>query len=121
MTRDRSSAFPRSAAGLVAFYSAGVYEGREIERALTYLKKNQPQVNGRNFSHYYYGQYYAVQGMWQAGGDHWSTWFPAARDLMLSRQRPDGSWPDGNGPAYATAMACVMLQVPNNMVPIFQR
>lgn len=121
MATDRSSAFPRSAAGLVAFYSAGVYEGKEIDRALDYLKKKQPSPGNRNFSHFYYGQYYAVQGMWQAGGEHWENWFPEARDFMLSRQNADGSWPDGNGPAYATAMACVMLQVPNNMVPIFQR
>ncbi|HVT29759.1 MAG TPA: prenyltransferase/squalene oxidase repeat-containing protein, partial [Lacipirellulaceae bacterium] len=31
------SAFPRSAAGVVALYSAGIYKGREVERGLAYL------------------------------------------------------------------------------------
>jgi prenyltransferase beta subunit len=121
-TQDRTSLFPRSAAGVVALYSAGVYEGEEVESGLKYLLRENP--NARNLAsqgHFFYGHYYAVQAMWLSGGDRWDRWYPLIRNTLVERQRNDGSWLDTSGPQYATAMACIILQVPNNMVPIFQR
>lgn len=122
MIDNRGSMFPRSAAGVVALYSAGVYEGPAIERGLGYLDKFVPHPGKlHRESHYFYGQYYAVQAMWHAGGDRWDRWYPAIRDSLVKTQRSDGSWRDSVGPEYATAMSCIILQVPNNMLPIFQR
>lgn len=116
------SAFPRSAAALVSLYSAGVYEGRAIERGLKYVESYTPTGEiFRHESNYFYGHYYACQAMWHAGGDHWNRWFPAIRDELLLRQMPDGRWPDSICDEYGTAMACIVLQVPNQYVPIFQR
>jgi len=124
------SAFPRSAAGLVALYCAGVYSGPEVERALRYLMRFKPGtfVGGRGGffqeQHYYYGQYYAAQAMWTAGPKYWDEWFPAIRDelLRLNRGRGDGSWSDPTiCNHYATAMACIILQIPNNYLPILQK
>ena len=121
-SRDHTSMFPRSAAGVVALYSAGVYEDESIERGLNYIERSLPALGGRRPTpHFYYGHYYAVQAMWQAGGERWERWYPTLRDHLMARQANDGSWKDNNGPHYATGMACVMLQVPNNMIPIFQR
>ena len=123
LARRAESQFPRSAAAVVALYSAGIYEGREIDRGLQYLTQFQPRGAGVRYeSHYYYGHYYAVQVMWQAGGEYWMQWYPAIRDELLRKQLPDGRWPDNTiCPEYATAMACLILQVPNNALPIFQR
>jgi hypothetical protein len=117
------SAFPRSAAGVVALYSAGVYEGREVERGLAYLDQFLPRGGeaGAQDGHFYYGHYYAVQAMWQADGERWGRWYPAIRDLLIKRQLPDGSWVDAVSPEYGTAMAAIILQMPDNSVPIFQR
>jgi hypothetical protein len=75
--------------------------------------------------HYYYGHYYAVQAMWTAGGRYWREWYPAIRDELLNhpdRNRDEGSWYDRRiCPHYCTAMACIILQVPNNYLPILQR
>jgi hypothetical protein len=116
------SAFPRSAAGVVALYSAGIYEGREISRGLTYLDQFRPRP-GQPWqdNYFYYGHYYAVQAMLHAGGEHWEKWYPAIRDVLVANQRPDGSWTDPIGQEYGTAMACIVLQMPDNSVPIFQR
>lgn len=120
-----TSAFPRSAAGVVALYSAGVYEGPEIEKGLAYLMESIPNREIAGFNretHYFYGHYYAVQAMWHAGGEYWREWFPAIRDELLARQRgDDGAWMDTICPEYGTAMACIILQMPNNYLPIFQR
>ncbi|NDE64156.1 MAG: prenyltransferase, partial [Chlamydiae bacterium] len=48
-------------------------------------------------------------------------WFPYIRDELITRQRPDGSWFDQVCGHYATAMACLVLQTPNNYLPIFQK
>lgn len=122
MLSNRGSMFPRSAAGVVALYSSGVYEGPEIEKGLAYLDRYlpNPAVVGRE-SHYFYGQYYASQAMWHAGGDRWRRWYPAIRESLVRTQRADGAWVDSVGPEYATAMSCIILQIPNNAIPIFQR
>ena len=122
MLENRGSLFPRSAAGVVALYSAGVYEGPEIERGLVYLDRFLPDARQMaRESHYYYGHYYAVQAMWHAGGPRWQRWYPAIRESLIKSQRRDGSWNDSVGSDYATAMSCIILQIPNNMLPIFQR
>ncbi len=116
------SQFPRSAAGVVALYSAGVYEGKHVEDGLDYIMQHVPR--GEEFSretHYFYGHYYAVQAMWHAGGERWAKWYPAIRDALVKRQTEDGSWSDSIANEYGTAMACIILQMPNNYLPIFQR
>ncbi len=122
MLAGGGSAFPRSAAGIVALTSAGIYEGPEIERGLAYLDRfvSGDRVIGAD-AHFFYGHYYAVQAMWQTGGPRWQRWYPAIRDQLVERQQADGRWRDAICPEYGTAMACIILQMPNNSVPIFQR
>ncbi|MCA9184867.1 MAG: prenyltransferase/squalene oxidase repeat-containing protein [Pirellulaceae bacterium] len=122
MLQGGPSAFPRSAAGVVALYSAGIYHGDEITKGLRYLSQFRPDPNGVNREgHFFYGQYYAAQAMWQAGGEHWNQWYPAIVNVLLQTQKSDGSWMDPTSPDYATAMAVITLHMPNNYLPIFQR
>jgi hypothetical protein len=121
MVQGGPSAFARSAAGVVAIYSAGIYDGPELEAGLAYLRTNLPRGGFNRDNHYYYGHYYAVQAMWHAGGDDWRNWYQAIRDELLARQRDDGAWMDSICQEYGTAMASIILQMPNNYLPIFQR
>lgn len=122
MAQGGQSAFPRSAAGVVALYSAGIYEGSEIEKGLKYLTQFMPRAGAFDRqSHYFYGHYYAVQAMWHAGGEYWQEWYPAIRDSLVARQRDDGAWMDSICQEYGTAMSAIILQMPNNYLPIFQR
>ena len=120
--RGQPSQFARSAAGVVALYNAGIYTGAEIDKGLDYLERFRPgaaQPGGEAF--YFYAHYYAVQAMWHAGGQRWQLWYPAIRDELIARQRSDGSWMDSICSEYGTATACIVLQVPNNYLPILQR
>jgi hypothetical protein len=122
LSQGGASEFARSAAGVVALNSAGIYEGPEIDKGLGYLMQFVPQPGVvRQENYYFYGHYYAVQAMWHAGGPRWSRWFPAVRDELLAMQRPNGSWCDPISDDFATAMALIILQTPNNYLPIFQR
>ncbi len=113
------STFPLTAAGLVSLYSAGIYEGSEVEKGLKRLMQWLPGKS-TGHSHYFYGHYYAVQATWHAGGEYWEKWYPAIRDELLKTQSGAGSWSDSSiGQEFGTAMACIILQMPNNYLPVF--
>jgi hypothetical protein len=125
------SMFPRSAAAVVGLFSAGIYDGhpdykKYVEGGLKYLMRYLPGRRPGNIAdlrldHYWYGQYYAALAMWSAGKPYWTDWFPAIRGELLAKRNPTGGWDDFNGTAYATAMACIILQLPNNYLPIMQK
>ena len=119
-TGSGGSTFALTAAGVVSLYSAGIYDGEPIEKALKWLLDHMPSKTTSNSNYFFYGQYYAVQAMWHAGGDYWDKWYPAIREILLARQAEDGSWPDAEVcPEFGTAMALIILQIPNNFLPIF--
>ncbi len=121
LAQPGDSRFPRSAAGVVALYSAGIYEGEEIEKGLKYLEQFEATGGTAASGHFYYGHYYAVQAMWHTGGKQFEKWYRAISKYLLARQRDSGAWLDEIGVEYATAMASIILQMPNNYLPIFQR
>jgi hypothetical protein len=115
-----SSTFALTAAGLVSLFSANIYSGEEVEKGLKALMHNIPRSGGYNDSYYFYAHYYAVQAAWHAGGEVWRKWYPAIRDSLLKSQSGNGSWSDPQiGAEFGTAMACIILQLPNDYVPIF--
>jgi hypothetical protein len=117
---DTRVSFALTACGMVAMYSAGMYDSREIRESLRVLPNYKHSLIPGKL-HYYYGHYYAAQAMYLAGGEHWAGYYPAVRDEILGRQEPAGHWEDDVGKAYATAMACVILQMPCEYLPIFQK
>ncbi|MEM7455643.1 MAG: prenyltransferase/squalene oxidase repeat-containing protein [Planctomycetota bacterium] len=115
--RGGHTTFAMTAAGVTSLYSANIYEGEEVESALEYLSKFKPGSTG---SHFFYSNYYAVQAMWHAGGDYWNQWYPEIRDYLINKQLADGSWQsDHAGNEYGTAMACIIMQMPLNYLPVF--
>jgi Prenyltransferase and squalene oxidase repeat len=74
--------------------------------------------------HFYYGHYYAAHTMHQLGGKDWENWYGRVEKTFLPRQTADGYFTsDGTsvGPVYATSIATIILSVPANYLPIFQR
>ena len=92
----------------------GVLDGKLVrKRGLEYLKRNR---NSQSSHYYFYGHYYAVQAMWHAGGHWWNEWYPWIRDILVKKQTKNGSWSSNYGGEYATAMATIILQMPNDML-----
>ena len=121
MLNARGSAFPRSAAGVALLFYAGVYHGRAIDNGVAYLQQCLPGTQANNQGHYFYGNYYGTQAMFLAGGKYWAQWWPALCRDLLRRQQDGGSWPSSEGPAYGTAMALIILQIPDRLLPILQK
>ncbi|MGI9515918.1 MAG: prenyltransferase/squalene oxidase repeat-containing protein [Pirellulaceae bacterium] len=125
MLRGGRVSLALTAAGVVSLYSAGVYEGEAVEKALDWLMERLPGTRGgQNASpmNYFYAHYYAVQAMWHAQQNHpdyWNAWYPAIRDELLG-MCGRGVWDDHQiGREFASAMACIILQIPYNFVPVF--
>lgn len=118
------TSFAINAAAVTALHSAGVYDEREYGRALASLERDYDEISRDYPAHFYYwyGNYYAAQALHMEGGPRFDAYFARlSRDLLL-RQEGDGSWANdvGPGPAFATAMACLLLRVPAALLPIFQ-
>lgn len=109
----------RSAAALVALYTAGMAEEKVVERGFQYL--NQQDRKPESTEYYYYSVYYSTQAYWHAGGETWQAAYPRIRDQVLGQVKEDHWSHDVTGDQYATAMALIALQIPKNLVPIFDR
>jgi hypothetical protein len=123
------SSFPLTAAGVTALHGVGIYSDEAIDHGIRYLRGNLLQFNqrwgGARNGHYFfwYGHYYGVQAMYTAGADGWESYFMNLREELLGMQGADGSFPNatGPGPAFGTATACLILEIPFRFLPIFQR
>jgi hypothetical protein len=118
-TSGRSGSLAMTAAGLTALYWAGAYDAPEIPGALARL--GELARFGPGEDHFYYTHYYAAQALFQAGGRHWLGYYPGARDTLAATQSRDGSWPGSVGPDLTAALGAIVLQVPRQLLPIFQR
>ena len=116
-----------TAAGVVALQGAGRYDCREVREGVRYLYNSfvvnsiPPSGHMRTTFTYFYAHYYAIQALYVTGGRRWRAWWRKISNELLRGQNEDGRWQDIVGPNYATAMAALILQIPNGYLPIFQR
>lgn len=126
---SRRKSFPLTAAGVSSLNATGEYESPEVKKGLTFMMGYLPpwgKTDRYYQAFYYYGQFYAAQAMYQAPKKYWEKWYPAVRDDLLKKQNK-GAW--GNrgsgysrfGSVYATSIATLILQIPYNYLPIFQK
>ena len=117
--------FPLTAAGVTTLYAAGEYDNPVIRDALDYMDRQVEDFSRDWQGHYffYYGHYYAVQAYYITGDPKWTKYFRLIKRSLLEQQRRDGSWPCriGPGDAFGTAVATLILQIPLQYLPIFQR
>jgi len=106
------SGLPRSAAAMAALFMSGVEDETVVKKGIGYLMSQLPSAQDveRRESYFFYSRYYAVEAAFHAGAIEWSQWYKQARDELLRRQTPDGSWHHQLGPIYATALASLTLQ-----------
>lgn len=148
------TSFALTAAGLTTLYGAGIYTDDDIRRfveergirqyterskplpsfdtMIRYVLRHYDDFNTPAYADhyfYFYGNYYASQAMYIAGGPAWESYYTRVRDDLVARQLEDGSWrcnveyESRSRREYpmSTAVAAMLLQIPNNFLPIFQR
>ena len=127
----KTDSFSIQAAALTSLVSAGVYERELIEPALDFLTDElEPMIDDySNHFFFWYGHYYASQAFFHADrmldNGCFGEYYALMRDHLLTEQQSDGRWlnPRGQGPgdSFGTAVASIILQIPNQYLPIFQR
>ncbi|MFO1078821.1 MAG: prenyltransferase [Planctomycetota bacterium] len=122
---DKPHEYAINAAALTALSSAGVYETELYDPVLDFLGRRYGEVAYDYGDHFYffYGNYYAAQAFFQRGGEPLKRFYERLSDDLLRLQKPDGRFVDRVGPGdeFGTAMACILLQIPRQYLPIFQR
>jgi hypothetical protein len=113
--------FARTAAGTCVLQLSGHYDAQEIKKAVAFLQRNFEA-----YEHFWYGHYYAAHAIHQVGGKDWKDWYAKIGKELLANQSPDGSWSGGwhresVGPVFQTSIAVIILSVPADYLPIFQR
>jgi hypothetical protein len=117
---------PRTAAGVMCLIGMGVTDpkDRNLGPGLLFLRKNYSAHLKAGDGYFWYGQYYTAQALFHSPDPKdWDAYWKDAWPTIARRQGHDGLWTQGEGPgpAYATSMALIILQIPNNYLPIFQR
>jgi len=128
---SKTNQYSIQAAAVTSLVSAGVYDRDLIVPVLDFLAEEMSNVTERWPHHFYfwYGNYYASQAFFHAEGllqdGCFKRYFIAMRDHLLADQEEDGRWRNepGQGPGdpFGTAVACIILQIPKQYLPIFQR
>lgn len=120
------SGFARAGAGVLSLQVAGDYRAGEVKQGIAYLLTHKPVGQKKVGQWYFYGHYYAGQGVYQSqsigewGRRAWAAWYPAITRELVGIQQQDGSWRGRYG-QYATAMAVLVLAIPYRYLPIYQR
>jgi hypothetical protein len=111
-----------TAAGLSVLHGAGVYSGETVGKSLHYLNSYLVIKHKSTDHFFFYGHFYAGQAYFQQGRESYRSYYKGIREELLRLQRGDGSWENKVfGNEYATAMALLILQMPDSHLPIYQR
>lgn len=114
-----------NAAALTALAAAGVFDEDLTDPALEFLVREYGEIADYYGPHFYfwYGNYYAAQALYQSGGDRFRRFYDRLMHDLLQGQLPAGNWRNSVGPGdeFSTAMACILLSMPKQYLPIFQR
>jgi len=133
-----------TAAAVACAFNSGEYKDEHGKKWLKYCKQNIPEVGGvlpaANAGHFEYTHYYFAQCVYILGEDRWGDLFGADEkgavtwkqyrqklfDGLIAKQNEDGSWPGGGGfssvgPLYSTVIYATIMQLDNNLLPIYQR
>ncbi len=132
LRNQREGSFELTAAGLGVLAYGGEYSSRTVRAAREWLWSRGDVFSGNLLSYPLYGYFYALQALWfDYDADRISAWFPRfvrwceenwnekekRYELTGGMRLKENEY----GPAYATAIVTLSLQIPSWSLPIFDR
>jgi hypothetical protein len=129
-----------TAAAIACLFSAGEYKDEYVRKWFKYCYEARLHEQGFAGGHDEYTQFYLAPSIYFLGEDGWAKMFPDTPagkaiqwskyrqglfDRLCSSQGTDGSWQGAGGwsvgPVFSTAVACCIMQLDNNVLPVYQR
>ncbi|MDF1799852.1 MAG: hypothetical protein P1V81_11800 [Planctomycetota bacterium] len=114
-----------TAAAISSLNATGKYTGKAIAGGIDAIWRDlaEREAEGGRSRFPFYERLYLAQAFWQHQDEtHFERWYAPEVKTMLRSQDQDGSWFDGRfGSSYATAMICLVLAMPDSLLPAFQR
>lgn len=117
-----------TAAAIATLNATGDYDSDVIDRGIAYMQRHDPLFHSdrwaENNNFPYYARLYAAQAYYMYRDPKlWTRWQELILDDLENRQdRVSGAFRNEEyGKVYATVMSCLMLQLPYQYLPIFQK
>jgi len=129
-----------TAAAIACLFSAGEYKDEHVKKWFKYCYESRLHEQGFQGGHDEYTQFYLAPSIYFLGEDGWTKLFPDSgadkrvtwgkyREGMFQRlagsQSGDGSWQAAGGwsvgPVFSTSVALCIMQLDNNVLPVFQK
>jgi hypothetical protein len=126
-----------TAAAIACGFSVGDYNSPLLKKWIKFCQVHVPQLGGGRFGHDEYTHYYLAQAIYMLGDNGYARLFPDSRESerltwskyrratfenLVRSQNGDGSWSGGHvGPVFITAVHLTILQLDNNVLPIYQK
>jgi hypothetical protein len=116
-------------AAVVALWNAGEFDTPIFKRTRDFVNADIAGESGwldfRNWNYTHHGEfvaYYLALSQWVQGEALWARFYPRAAAGLLQLQEPAGSWHGrDDGDIYSTAIALLILGLPYNRLPVYQR
>jgi hypothetical protein len=125
---DPRSTLALTAAAISTLNATGKYDTNVIKDGVDAIWSGlglREQAGGRKkkSDFPYYERFYTAQAFWQLSDrSNFKRWYTPEREQMILKQKSDGSWRSPRyGSCYATAVNCLVLAIPEGVLPIFQR
>ena len=117
-----------TSAGVATLNASGTYDSEVIERGIAYMRRRDPILNSDQWqteAHFpYYARLYAAQAYYVYRDPKlWEIWYPRLVVKLENLQNEEAGYFSGGdyGRVYGTAMSCLVLQLPFQYLPIFQK
>src|SRR5215471_11960759 len=115
-----------TAAAIACLFNAGDYDDKWVPKMMGFANQNLENLSEQGgFGHWHYAHYYYAQVMYREGGEKWDEYRDKIFKRLVSEATEDRNgvyWSQGYvGPIYTTAVNLTILQLDNNILPIYQR
>jgi squalene cyclase len=114
--------FARTAAAIYSLQVCGHYNDPLVKKGSKYLFEHFKE--GQQW--FTYGNFYAAPAQYMLGGETWKNWYSKINTLLLERVDNDGEvslWYQNSsvGPIYETSVNVMILAMPYQYIPLYQR
>lgn len=125
---DTKQTYALTAAAIATLNATGDYDSAVIDHGIRYMLDNDPVLDPISGSasrdvHPHYARLYAAQAYFQYRDPGlWQRWYPLILDEVEQRVDPDGGAESSDyGRVYSTANYALILLLPKQYLPIFQK